>query len=51
MDHGARNILIKVLDTGCGIPQQDMGQLLVPFKQVGGWGKGGGGQRSAGVRR
>ena len=30
----ARDVVIEVLDTGCGIPQKDMARLLVPFSQV-----------------
>ncbi len=33
-DRLARNVIIVVTDTGCGIPQHLMRQLLVPFKQV-----------------
>lgn len=29
-----RDVVIEVLDTGCGIPQKDMARLLVPFSQV-----------------
>ena len=39
-DRGARHVLIRVTDTGCGIPQEELRHLLVPFKQVRG-GEGG----------
>ncbi len=35
-DPGARNVIVKVQDTGCGIPQKNMCQLLEPSTQV--WG-------------
>lgn len=33
-DRGARNVLIKIKDTGCGIPRDELPSLLVPFKQA-----------------
>ena len=34
-DAAARNVIITISDSGCGIPQQEMANLLVPFNQVG----------------
>ena len=33
-DKGARNVVIKIQDTGCGIPKSELKNLLVPFKQA-----------------
>ena len=33
-DSAGRHVIVKIQDTGCGIPQADMANLLVPFKQV-----------------
>ncbi|KAG1681287.1 hypothetical protein FOA52_007333 [Chlamydomonas sp. UWO 241] len=34
MDKPGHNIVIKITDTGCGIPKEELGSLLQPFKQV-----------------
>ncbi|GAX76238.1 hypothetical protein CEUSTIGMA_g3682.t1 [Chlamydomonas eustigma] len=33
-DRHARNVIIVITDTGCGIPHQELRKLLVPFKQA-----------------
>lgn len=33
-DRGGRNVVVKIVDTGCGIPKTELKNLLVPFKQV-----------------
>ena len=36
-DKGARNVIIKVTDSGVGIPKEKRSGLFQPFNQVGGW--------------
>jgi signal transduction histidine kinase len=33
-DKGARHVIVKIQDTGCGIAPDELRHLLVPFKQA-----------------